>query len=53
MITTAGVYVIVGVLRAGTRLAPPVIASTATIPATFVVGRLITLPRRPAAARGT
>ena len=42
-ITTAGVYVIVDVLRAGSRLAP-LLASAAAIPVTFVVSRWIMLP---------
>lgn len=42
-ITTAGVYVIVDVLRAGSRFAP-LLASAAAIPVTFVVSRWIMLP---------
>ncbi|MFR9792156.1 GtrA family protein [Streptomyces sp. MB22_4] len=43
VITTVGVYVIVDVLHAGSRLAP-LIASAAAIPITFVVSRWIMLP---------
>ncbi|MCL7368019.1 MULTISPECIES: GtrA family protein [Streptomyces] len=43
-ITTAGVYLIVDVLRAGSRFAP-LLASAAAIPVTFVVSRWIMLPR--------
>ncbi|MEU6064585.1 MULTISPECIES: GtrA family protein [Streptomyces] len=42
LITTAGVYVIVGVLHAGSRFAP-LLASMAAIPVTFVVSRWIML----------
>ncbi|MFJ8789182.1 GtrA family protein [Streptomyces sp. NPDC102462] len=44
VITTAGVYVIVGVLHAGSRFAP-LLASAAAIPVTFVVSRWVMLPR--------
>ncbi|GHE02153.1 GtrA family protein [Streptomyces alanosinicus] len=47
LITTAGVYVIVDVLHAGSRFAP-LLASAAAIPVTFVVSRWVMLPR-PAA----
>lgn len=43
VITTAGVYVIVDVLQAGSRFAP-LLASAAAIPVTFVVSRWIMLP---------
>jgi putative flippase GtrA len=43
LITTVGVYVIVDVLHAGSRLAP-LIASAAAIPVTFVVSRWVMLP---------
>lgn len=43
VITTVGVYVIVDVLRAGSRFAP-LLASAAAIPVTFVVSRWIMLP---------
>ncbi|MET8614269.1 MULTISPECIES: GtrA family protein [Streptomyces] len=43
VITTAGVYVIVDVLHAGSRFAP-LLASAAAIPITFVVSRWIMLP---------
>ncbi|MFE0515924.1 GtrA family protein [Streptomyces sp. NPDC058964] len=46
--TTAGVYVIVGVLHEGSRLAP-LVASAAAIPATFLVSRRIMAPRMSAA----
>ncbi|MBG0853560.1 GtrA family protein [Streptomyces spinoverrucosus] len=46
VVTTAGVYVIVDVLHAGNRLAP-LIASMAAIPVTFVVARMIMLPKQP------
>ncbi|MPY51258.1 GtrA family protein [Streptomyces acidicola] len=42
LITTAGMYVIVGVLHAGSRLAP-LLASGAAIPVTFAVSRTIML----------
>ncbi|EYT78479.1 GtrA family protein [Streptomyces andamanensis] len=44
VITTAGVYVIVDVLHAGSRFAP-LLASAAAIPVTFVVSRWIMLPK--------
>ncbi|MFJ9864966.1 GtrA family protein [Streptomyces sp. NPDC101165] len=44
LITTAGVYVIVDVLHAGSRFAP-LLASAAAIPVTFVVSRWVMLPR--------
>ncbi|GAB1330652.1 GtrA family protein [Streptomyces sp. NPDC093260] len=44
VITTAGVYVIVDVLHAGSRFAP-LLASAAAIPVTFVVSRMIMLPK--------
>ena len=44
LVTTAGVYVIVDVLHAGSRFAP-LLASAAAIPVTFVVSRRIMLPR--------
>ncbi|GGU95545.1 sugar transferase [Streptomyces filipinensis] len=44
LITTAGVYVIVDVLHAGSRFAP-LVASAAAIPVTFVVSRWVMLPR--------
>lgn len=40
LITTAGVYVIVGVLHHGSRFAP-LVASMAAIPVTFVVSRWV------------
>jgi putative flippase GtrA len=40
LITTAGVYLIVDVLHAGSRLAP-LLASAAAVPVTFVVARTI------------
>ncbi|PKW06674.1 Putative flippase GtrA (transmembrane translocase of bactoprenol-linked glucose) [Streptomyces sp. 1222.5] len=43
VITTAGVYVIVDVLHAGSRFAP-LLASAAAIPVTFVVSRWVMLP---------
>ncbi|MEU4930963.1 GtrA family protein [Streptomyces yokosukanensis] len=43
LITTAGVYVIVDVLHAGSRFAP-LLASAAAIPVTFVVSRRVMLP---------
>jgi putative flippase GtrA len=43
LITTAGVYVIVDVLHAGSRFAP-LIASAAAVPVTFVVSRRVMLP---------
>ncbi|MEW5356168.1 MULTISPECIES: GtrA family protein [unclassified Streptomyces] len=48
VITTAGVYVIVDVLHAGSRFAP-LLASAAAIPVTFVVSRMIMLPKADAA----
>ncbi|MBY8864728.1 MULTISPECIES: GtrA family protein [Streptomyces] len=48
VITTAGVYVIVDVLHAGSRFAP-LLASAAAIPVTFVVSRMIMLPKVDAA----
>lgn len=42
LITTAGVYVIVGLLHVGGRLAP-LLASAAAIPVTFAVSRTIML----------
>ncbi|MBY8842795.1 GtrA family protein [Streptomyces sp. SP2-10] len=42
-ITTAGVYLIVDVLRAGDRFAP-LVASAAAIPVTYVVSRWVMLP---------
>ncbi|MFG2122213.1 GtrA family protein [Streptomyces sp. NPDC048710] len=44
LITTAGVYVIVDMLHAGSRFAP-LLASAAAIPVTFVVSRWVMLPR--------
>ncbi|MFE1750231.1 GtrA family protein [Streptomyces anandii] len=44
LVTTTGVYVIVDVLHAGSRLAP-LLASVAAIPVTFVVSRMIMLPK--------
>ncbi|MFF5551744.1 GtrA family protein [Streptomyces olivaceoviridis] len=44
LITTAGVYVIVDLLHAGSRFAP-LLASAAAIPVTFVVSRWVMLPR--------
>ncbi|MFI9244371.1 GtrA family protein [Streptomyces sp. NPDC053086] len=44
VITTAGVYLIVDVLHAGSRFAP-LLASAAAIPVTFVVSRWVMLPR--------
>ena len=44
VMTTAGVYVIVDVLHAGSRFAP-LLASAAAIPVTFVISRTIMLPR--------
>ncbi|WP_330341086.1 GtrA family protein [Streptomyces sp. NBC_00557] len=43
VITTAGVYVIVDVLHAGSRFAP-LLASAAAIPVTFLLSRRIMLP---------
>ncbi|WP_225822026.1 GtrA family protein [Streptomyces naphthomycinicus] len=43
-ITTAGVYLIVDVLHAGSRFAP-LLASAAAIPVTFVVSRWVMLPK--------
>ncbi|MFG3204498.1 GtrA family protein [Streptomyces sp. NPDC048192] len=43
LITTAGVYVIVDVLHAGSRFAP-LLASAAAIPVTFLLSRRIMLP---------
>ncbi|MBL1085303.1 GtrA family protein [Streptomyces actinomycinicus] len=43
LVTTAGVYVIVDLLHAGSRFAP-LIASAAAIPVTFVVSRRVMLP---------
>ncbi|GAA3135454.1 GtrA family protein [Streptomyces rameus] len=43
VITTAGVYLIVDVLHAGSRFAP-LLASAAAIPITFVVSRWVMLP---------
>ncbi|MDX2596329.1 MULTISPECIES: GtrA family protein [Streptomyces] len=43
LITTAGVYVIVDVLHAGSRFAP-LLASAAAVPVTFVVSRRVMLP---------
>ncbi|EFF90105.1 membrane protein [Streptomyces sp. e14] len=48
VITTAGVYVIVDVLHAGSRFAP-LLASAAAIPVTFVVSRMIMLSKVDAA----
>ncbi|MFE9094609.1 GtrA family protein [Streptomyces sp. NPDC007264] len=42
VVTTAGVYAVVDVLHAGSRLAP-LLASAAAIPVTFVVSRTIML----------
>ncbi|WP_371584414.1 GtrA family protein [Streptomyces sp. NBC_01314] len=42
LITTAGVYVIVGILHVGNRFAP-LLASGAAIPVTFMVSRTIML----------
>ncbi|MER5599923.1 GtrA family protein [Streptomyces sp. NPDC002265] len=47
LITTAGVYVIVDVLRQGSRFAP-LAASMAAVPVTFVVSRWVMSPGRPA-----
>ncbi|HZX38809.1 MAG TPA: GtrA family protein [Streptomyces sp.] len=48
LVTTAGVYVIVDILHAGSRFAP-LLASGAAIPVTFVVSRMIMLkPSRAA-----
>ncbi|MEV1077276.1 GtrA family protein [Streptomyces sp. NPDC050211] len=44
VVTTAGVYVIVDILHAGSRFAP-LLASMVAIPATFVVSRTIMLPK--------
>ncbi|MFF5856580.1 GtrA family protein [Streptomyces sp. NPDC012751] len=44
VITTAGVYLIVDVLHAGSRFAP-LLASAAAVPVTFVVSRRVMLPR--------
>ncbi|MET8771941.1 GtrA family protein [Streptomyces sp. NPDC004658] len=44
LITTAGVYVIVDLLHAGSRFAP-LLASAAAIPVTFVVSRWVMLPQ--------
>ncbi|MEV5174652.1 GtrA family protein [Streptomyces flaveolus] len=44
LITTAGVYVIVDLLHAGSRFAP-LLASAAAIPVTFVVSRRVMLPK--------
>ncbi|MGC9377187.1 GtrA family protein [Streptomyces sp. MH13] len=44
LITTAGVYLIVDVLHAGSRFAP-LLASAAAIPVTFVISRWIMLPK--------
>lgn len=44
VITTAGVYLIVDVLHAGSRFAP-LLASAAAIPFTFVLSRWVMLPR--------
>ncbi|MDQ0989893.1 GtrA family protein [Streptomyces sp. V3I7] len=43
LVTTAGVYVVVDVLHAGSRFAP-LLASAVAVPVTFVVSRLIMLP---------
>ncbi|MEW2626281.1 GtrA family protein [Streptomyces sp. NPDC048106] len=43
VVTTAGVYVIVDVLHAGSRFAP-LLASAAAIPVTFLVSRRVMLP---------
>ncbi|MFI2643642.1 GtrA family protein [Streptomyces sp. NPDC018610] len=51
VITTVGVYVIVDVLHAGSRFAP-LLASAAAIPVTFVVSRMIMLPKVDAALAG-
>ncbi|QKW26700.1 GtrA family protein [Streptomyces seoulensis] len=48
VITTVGVYVIVDMLHAGSRFAP-LLASAAAIPVTFVVSRMIMLPKVDAA----
>ncbi|MEU6574673.1 GtrA family protein [Streptomyces sp. NPDC046805] len=48
LITTAGVYVAVDVLHAGSRFAP-LMASAVAIPVTFVVSRWIMLPGAEAA----
>ncbi|AGS68462.1 GtrA family protein [Streptomyces collinus] len=47
LITTAGVYVIVDVLHAGSRFAP-LLASAAAVPVTFVVSRRVMLPESTA-----
>ncbi|CAL9318957.1 GtrA family protein [Streptomyces rubradiris] len=44
LITTAGVYLIVDVLHAGSRFAP-LVASAAAIPVTYVVSRWVMLPK--------
>ncbi|MEU3828776.1 GtrA family protein [Streptomyces sp. SID161] len=44
VITTAGVYLIVDVLHAGSRFAP-LLASAAAVPVTYVVSRRVMLPR--------
>ncbi|MEW2285909.1 GtrA family protein [Streptomyces sp. NPDC047841] len=44
LITTAGVYVIVDLLHAGSRFAP-LLASAAAIPVTFLVSRRVMSPR--------
>ncbi|MER5913096.1 GtrA family protein [Streptomyces sp. NPDC001982] len=44
LITTAGVYVIVDVLHGGSRFAP-LLASAAAIPVTFLVSRMVMLPK--------
>ncbi|MER5448225.1 GtrA family protein [Streptomyces sp. NPDC002766] len=49
-VTTAGLYVIVDVLHAGSRFAP-LLASLWAIPATFVVSRWVMLPAAAPARR--
>ncbi|MFC9847631.1 GtrA family protein [Streptomyces sp. NPDC060223] len=44
VVTTAGVYVVVGVFHVGDRIAP-LLASVVAIPVTFVVSRMIMLPK--------
>lgn len=50
LVTTAGLYVIVDILHAGSRFAP-LLASFAAIPVTFVVSRRVMLPRGEAAQK--
>ncbi|GGW19487.1 GtrA family protein [Streptomyces capoamus] len=44
LVTTAGVYLIVDVLHAGSRFAP-LLASAVAVPVTFVVSRWVMLPK--------